>query len=620
MVKTTPEVSISESSLPDARLLVTNIVDKLLSELYKEFRSKERQGELANYIPELSKVNPDNFGIVLTTADGHQYSYGDTDIDFTIQSISKPFIYGMAIQEYGVEKVLEKISVEPSGDAFNSISLYPQSGRPFNPMINAGAIAATDLVWQIHKEKTYDFILKTFSTYAGTPLNIDESVYRSESETGHRNRAIAHLLRNFNILQSEVDAPLECYFKQCSINVNCRQLSLMGATLANNGVNPVTGKRALRGRYVPNVLSVMATCGMYDYSGEWIYNVGLPAKSGVGGAVMAVLPGQLAIAVYSPLLDNKGNSVLGVDLCKKIAQQFSLHLYKTPRQIKQVLRRQLTLRTMRSKFKRDALADTIFEQHGKDVQIMELQGELCFATCESFMRKISSECAALILNLRRCTIMDDGALNLLLKLNEQFAITGRTFLITSFGHLDLFTLLAYKKPEFLKFEDPDDAIFYVENMILGKFDYQPKTEPVQLCDQQLLHGLTPDELDELKKHLIHKRFAKGETIIKKGSAAEDIYFLESGRVAILDVVDEKRDFTLAVLNSGNSFGEMALLDKQDRSANVRALSDVSCFIMLYEILDKTESLAGIKVKILTNLGALLSARLRAANREIASFT
>jgi CRP-like cAMP-binding protein len=136
----------------------------------------------------------------------------------------------------------------------------------------------------------------------------------------------------------------------------------------------------------------------------------------------------------------------------------------------------------------------------------------------------------------------------------------------------------------------------------------------------LLHGLTPDELDELKKHLIHKRFSKGETIIKKGSAAEDIYFLESGRVAILDVVDEKREFTLAVLNSGNSFGEMALLDKQDRSANVRALSDVSCFIMLYEILDKTESLGGIKVKILTNLGALLSARLRAANREIASFT
>lgn len=620
MVKSSPEASFVETSSSNTKNTVTNIVDKLLKELYEEFRSRERKGALANYIPELCKVNPDNFGIVLTTVDGYQYAYGDTTIDFTIQSISKPFIYGMAIQEYGIEKVFEKISVEPSGDAFNSISLYPESGRPFNPMINAGAIAATDLVWQVHKEKTSELILKTFSTYAGTSLKIDESVYHSESETGHRNRAIAHLLRNFNILQSEVDAPLECYFKQCSINVNCRQLSLMGATLANNGVNPITGKRALRSKYVPNVLSVMATCGMYDYSGEWIYNVGLPAKSGVGGAVLAVLPGQLSIAVYSPLLDRKGNSVLGVDLCERIAQQFSLHLYKTPRQLKQVLRRQLTLRTMRSKFKRDTLADTLFEQHGGNVQIMELQGELCFATCESFIRKISTECRALVLNVMRCTMADDGALSLLLKLNQQFLDEGKILLITDYSHLDLFTLLAHKHYEFLKFENFDDAVFYLENMILEDYGYQPKTEPVQLSEQQLLKGLTQNELDELQKHLLHKSFQKGDIIIKKGSTAEDIYFLESGRVSIQDTIDERRDFTLAIINAGNSFGEMALLDKQNRSANVKAQTTVACSIMRFEILDNIESLAGIKVKILTNLGATLSDRLRTANKEIASFT
>ena len=150
-----------------------NMVDKMLSELYEEFRAKENNGALANYIPELSKVNPGNFGIVLTTVDGYQYSYGDSEVEFTIQSVSKPFIYGMAIQEHGVKKVLEKISVEPSGDAFNSISLYPESGRPFNPMINAGAIAATDMVWQHYKEETFDRILKTFSTYAGSPLELE---------------------------------------------------------------------------------------------------------------------------------------------------------------------------------------------------------------------------------------------------------------------------------------------------------------------------------------------------------------------------------------------------------------------------------------------------------------
>lgn len=217
-----------------------NMVDKMLGELYTEFREKDNKGALANYIPELSKVDPRNLAIVLTTVDGHQYSYGDTDVEFTIQSVSKPFVYGMAIKEYGVKKVLEKISVEPSGDAFNSISLYPDSGRPFNPMINAGAITATSMIWQIYKEEAFNQILETFSIYAGSPLKIDEYVYSSESSTGHRNRAIAHLLRNFNILQTEVEAPLDIYFRQCSIKVDCRQLSIMGATLAGNGVNPLT--------------------------------------------------------------------------------------------------------------------------------------------------------------------------------------------------------------------------------------------------------------------------------------------------------------------------------------------------------------------------------------------
>ena len=597
-----------------------NMVDKMLEELYNEFRVKDNRGALANYIPELTKVNPGNLGMVLTTVDGHQYSYGDTGIEFTIQSVSKPFVYGMAIQEYGVQKVLEKISVEPSGDAFNSISLYPNSGRPFNPMINAGAITATSMIWQLYKEETFSKILETFSIYAGSSLKIDESVYNSESTTGHRNRAIAHLLRNFDILQMDVDAPLDTYFKQCSINVNCRQLSIMGATLASNGVNPLTGKKALRSKHIPNVLSVMATCGMYDSSGEWIYNVGLPAKSGVGGAVMAVLPGQLSIAVYSPLLDEKGNSVFGVDICKRIAECFSLHLYKTPRQIKQVVRRLLTLRTARSKYKRDLRAENLLEQFGGEVHLMELQGELCFATCELFMRKISDECNTLILSLRKCITMDDGALNLLIRLHEEFQRSGRTVLITDYGHLDLFTSSIHRNLPFLKYDNLDEAVVQSENALLHANGYKPKQEPVQLMDQQLLKGLTQMELCELKKHLKHQQYSEGEMIITKGSTAETIFFLESGQVSIHDSSDENKDFTLAIINAGNSFGEMALLDKQKRSANVRAQTNVSCFIMLFDILDKMENLAAIKVKILTNLGASLSSRLRTANREIASFT
>ncbi len=597
-----------------------NMVDKMLRELYNEFKDKENTGVLASYIPELSKVNPRNFGIVLTTVDGYQYAYGDTDVDFTIQSVSKPFVYGIAIQEHGVKRVLEKISVEPSGDAFNSISLYPGSGRPYNPMINAGAIAATSMVWQVYKEQTFAKILETFSDYAGSSLQIDESIYNSESETGHRNRAIAHLLRNFNILQAEVEAPLDAYFKQCSIKVDCRQLSIMGATLASNGVNPISGKRALKAKHVPNVLSVMASCGMYDYSGEWIYNVGLPAKSGVGGAVVAVLPGQLSIAVYSPLLDGKGNSVFGVDICKRIAESFSLHLYKTPKQLKQVVRRQLTLRTAKSKYKRDLRAESLLEEFGENAWVMELQGELCFATCELFMRKISSECTALIVCLKKCMTMDDGGLKLLVMLDEEFQRANKMLLITDFSHLDLLSSFAQKSPAFLQFPDLNEALVHLENMILHANGYRPMQEPVQLMDQQLLIGLTQMELSELAKHLKHQKYNEGETIIKKGSSAENIFFLESGQVAIQDSNDENRDFTLAVINAGNSFGEMALLDKQKRSANVKAYTNVSCFVMVYEILEKMESLAPIRVKILTNLGASLSSRLRAANKELASFT
>ncbi|HMG93850.1 MAG TPA: glutaminase A [Chryseolinea sp.] len=592
----------------------------MLEELYLEFREKENNGALANYIPELAKVDPSKLGIVLTTVDGYQYCFGDTGEFFTLQSVSKPFVYGMAIQEYGVSKVLEKISVEPSGDAFNSISLYPGSGRPYNPMINAGAIAATNMIWQLYRGDTLDRIINTVSTYAGSQLFLDEDVHRSESLTGHRNRAIANLLRNFNILQSEVDAPLDMYFRQCSIKVNCNQLSIMGATLANSGINPLTGLKALEARHIPHVLSVMASCGMYDYSGEWIYNVGLPAKSGVGGAILAVLPGQLSIAVYSPLLDPKGNSVFGVDICKRIAETFSLHLYKTPRQLKQAVRRQHTLKTARSKHKRDLQAEAMLEQFGAQAHIMELQGELSFATCELFMRRIPGDCTALILSLSKCITMDDGALNLLLKLATAFAESGKTFFITEYEHLNFFLALKKENYMYLNFRDLDDAIFFAETSLLERHGYSWKNEPVKLDDQQLLKGLTIAELNELKKCLEYEEHEPNDIIIQKGSSATHLFFLESGQVSIQDTTEDQRTFTLAIINPGNSFGEMALLDKQQRSANVVAQTDVSCYTMKFELLDKEESLAGIKMKILTNLGASLSSRLRTANKELASFT
>lgn len=253
-------------------------VQGVLNDVFKRLRA-DRSGVLATYIPELSKANPEWFAACLVTADGKIYEVGDTQQPFTIQSISKPFVYGMAIEDNGRAEVLKKVWVEPSGEAFNAISLRPEQGQPDNPMINAGAIATTALVQGRTARQKICRILDGIGRYAGRRLQIDHSVYHSESQSGDRNRAIAYMLRNFNIIESDPVPSLDAYFMQCSIAVTCRDLGIMAATLANGGVNPVTGARAIIREHVQSVLSVMGSCGMYDAAGEWIYQVGMPAKS-----------------------------------------------------------------------------------------------------------------------------------------------------------------------------------------------------------------------------------------------------------------------------------------------------------------------------------------------------
>jgi glutaminase len=291
-----------------------------------------REGAVADYIPELTKANPEWFGICAVTAGGQVIEVGDSEQLFTIQSVSKPFVYGLILADYGRDFVLGKIGVEPSGDAFNAIELEERTKRPYNPMVNAGAIAAASLVKGDGPAERLNHILAMMRRFTGRPVDVDMSVFTSERATGHRNRAIAHLMLNFGMMDERLEEGLDLYFKQCSILVTCRDLAVMAATLANHGINPITNERALPVEYVRDVLSVMYTCGMYDYSGEWAYRVGLPAKSGVGGGILAVVPGQAGIGVFSPLLDARGNSVRGIRVCEELAQKFGLHVFdgRTP--------------------------------------------------------------------------------------------------------------------------------------------------------------------------------------------------------------------------------------------------------------------------------------------------
>lgn len=314
------------TSLASSIQAVASPFRSYLLDLHDKYQ-EVNEGSVADYIPELALAKPEWFGICVVTTDGREFEVGDCDKLFTIQSISKAFVYGLALEDNGREYVNSKVSVEPTGEAFNSIILDEATNRPYNPMVNAGAIATTDLIKGNGATERLKRILDMFKRYTGRELDINVPVFLSEKATGNRNKAIAYLMLNFGMVTDRIEETLDLYFQQCSIMVNGRDLAMMAATLANGGVNPVTGERAIDERYVQDVISVMLTCGMYDYSGEWTYKVGIPAKSGVGGGITAVVPHKLGIGTFSPPLDAKGNSYRGIRVCQDISHDFGLHLF-----------------------------------------------------------------------------------------------------------------------------------------------------------------------------------------------------------------------------------------------------------------------------------------------------
>ncbi|MES1021298.1 glutaminase A [Gloeocapsa sp. BRSZ] len=313
-------------SLASSIAAVTSPFRNYLNDLYEKYRSLN-EGAVADYIPELATAKPEWFGICVVTQDGQLFEVGDCEKLFTIQSISKAFVFGLALEDHGREYVNSKVSVEPTGEAFNAIVLDELTNRPYNPMVNAGAIATTDLIKGKNGTERLKRLLEMFKRYTGREHDINVPVFLSEKATGYRNRAIAYLMLNFGMVGDKIDETLDLYFQQCSILVNAKDLAMLAATLANGGINPVTKERAIDERYVQDVISVMLSCGMYDASGEWAYRVGLPAKSGVGGGITAVAPGKLGIGTYSPPLDAKGNSLRGIKVCEDLSKDFGLHLF-----------------------------------------------------------------------------------------------------------------------------------------------------------------------------------------------------------------------------------------------------------------------------------------------------
>ncbi|MFE5409768.1 glutaminase A [Microbacterium sp. NPDC056569] len=303
-------------------------ITALLHEVLEDVRPHD-DGAPAGYIPELAAADPERLALAVVGPRGRVRAVGDVAHEFTIQSISKPFVLALALADRGRDAVLRKVGAEPSGEPFNAISLEPGTGRPANPMVNAGAIATSALVPGEGVDDRMTRVVEGLSAFAGRSLWVDEQVYASESATGDRNRALAHLLRSHGIIEGSVEIAVETYFRQCSLLVTVRDLAVMSATLAFGGVNPVTGERVVSEAVARDVLSIMTSCGMYDYSGEWLLRVGLPAKSGVSGGLLAVAPSQFGVAAFSPRLDVHGNSVRAIALLETLGERFGMHLLES---------------------------------------------------------------------------------------------------------------------------------------------------------------------------------------------------------------------------------------------------------------------------------------------------
>ncbi len=416
---------------------MAQLVQRYLDDIVAEYRGVD-DGVLASYIPELTQVDPARFGLTVSASDGYVYESGDARTDFTIQSISKPFTYALALDSVGQEAVDAKIGVEPSGDAFNEISVDETTKVPKNAMINAGAIAAVSLVPGAGPDERFARIRDFYSACAGRNLELDEDVYRSEKATGNRNRAIAYMLTSFGVLDDDPDDVLDVYFRQCSLRVTSVDLARMAATLAGGGVNPQTGRRVADAKVIQRTLSVMVTCGMYNGAGDWVSAVGMPAKSGVGGGILAVLPGQLGIGVYSPLLDGRGNSVRGVLVCRALSERLGLHFLNVGRESRATIR---------------AVYDA-----ADGIRVYEMHGDLMFAGAERVLRNVdreSHEFSVGILDVTRVDTINDAARALLASMGATLEAAGKLGLIVD---PDAAVIRPGRGYEGVSFTNLDDAV------------------------------------------------------------------------------------------------------------------------------------------------------------------
>ena len=603
-------------------------VEDYLTELHDRV-SALTGGKPADYIPEFGEVDPSLFGIAIATTDGEVYGVGDTQHPFTIQSVSKPFMYGYALNRYGREAVLKHVGVEPTGEAFNSIVLDEVANRPFNPMVNAGAIAVAELMDGASQEQRTANMLALFGDLAGRPLGIDEVVFRSEEATGHRNRAIAYMMLNTGMIKGDPNDVLDLYFRQCSVNVTTRDLAIMAATLANDGTNPITGKKVFQAEYVRDVLSVMNSCGMYDYAGEWAYEVGMPAKSGVSGCIIAVIPGQIGIGVFAPPIDSHGNSLRGIRVCQEISKEFELHAFNNRTNVRSVIRREYRGDLVHSNRLRTPYERQVLARQGDKVAVLEAQGALFFGSTEQLLRRIAqlaAETRYVVVDFKRVHLADASAHKLIARAARSIADSGAQLVFASIADDGPLGTLARElgaqeeRRAVCIFSDTDAALEWCEDRLLAGSSKGSGTK-FALSELDLLKGLSAEDYRLIEPIVRPLVFEKGEVIIREGAEAKLFFVVARGTVSVQIRVQGQngRKKRVASIGPGLSFGEMALLDGGKRSADIVADEKVICYgLAVDQLVELAAEHPNIMITILRNLTRDFSERLRHANEAISA--
>ena len=600
------------------RSLVLDYLDGVYREL-----SGDRSGSVADYIPELAVVDPDSFGICLATSDGYVYEAGDSRKRFAIQSVSKPFTYALALADRGLAAVAAKVDVEPSGEPFNEISLDPISERPRNPMINAGAITAASLVAGGDADERFERLRAYYSRFAGRDLQVDQDMFASEDRTGNRNRAIGYMLRSFGILEEDPQTTLSVYFRQCSIEVDCRDLSLMAATLADSGVHPITGDRVLTAALTERVLSVMTTCGMYNAAGDWVTEVGLPAKSGVGGGILAVLPGQIGLAVFSPRLDEHGNSVRGVQACRRLSRDLELHFMHVSRAARTAIRASYDVVQTPSRRRRSPLEQEVLLRHGRRARVYELHGDLLFAGAESVIREITGRAGDLdviVLDIRGIDETAAISVKLLGDLRDQFSAEGGEAVIVDPGHsafrpaepdlpADRATS-AVSAPVAVgsrvrHFLDVNSAIEYAEDVVISRYGGGAAlARTISAEDHPLLAGLTQRQLGLLRPALVSRRYADGELLAQVGHAAHGLFIVLSGMVDVGITQPHVGRHHLSMFTAGTTFGVAYAVTERAYDIDANAVGEVRALLLPVEQLQLlSESAPDLVLALLRRLVA-----------------